>query len=409
MLGRKLRTARRVYAEEGIPGVGRALANRTLLPLLRWLDRPLMLLALRRFAWRQGRRPLVLVSTVDWRFPYLQRPHHLARGLSELGLPVVFVSPRSLHDTFLGIEQVTGDLLLAGDLDAVLETMPRADLMVLSTDWRLEPEWIEARLAEGRRVVYDYIDVIDASIQRREIPTAQLLLFDAAKADERVTVVASAAELFDEVAVGSRADVHLISNGVDCGHFRPGVGEDGAAARVHGLPEPGVPVVGYFGALASWLDWALITATAEALPEARVVLIGPDYDGTHIDALDDAPPNLLLLPPVDYLELPAIADRFDVCLVPFLTNRLCDAVSPLKLFEYLALGKPVVATDTRELRGIDGVRIATDHDGFIAAVREALSEAELPGTSERMRRSALAHDWRRKADQLLAVLEGDPS
>jgi len=77
----------------------------------------------------------------------------------------------------------------------------------------------------------------------------------------------------------------------------------------------------------------------------------------------------------DKEELPGYIKAFDVCLNPFRKNQLTDRVSPLKLYEYLASGRPVVSV---EMPGVlefrDVIEIATDYNSFIASVQKALTQ-----------------------------------
>lgn len=130
------------------------------------------------------------------------------------------------------------------------------------------------------------------------------------------------------------------------------------------LPE-GSPVLGYHGSLyGDWMDWASLAAVAEAYPAGVVVVIGDDRAPRPA-----MPDNVRFLGLRSQPDLPAYVHAFDVGLVPFKLNETTHAVSPLKVFEYLACGVPVAAPPLRALDGVDGV--ATD-ENLVTAVTVAL-------------------------------------
>ena len=169
--------------------------------------------------------------------------------------------------------------------------------------------------------------------------------------------------------------VHLFPFGVKFEAFDQ-VRDEAAAppADVARLPRP---VVGYVGGLHQWVDQDLVAAVAARLPEASIVLVGPEQ--TDLSSLRAAP-NIHLLGMKPHQELPQYVKAFDVGLVPYQLTEYTANVYPTKLNEYLVMGLPVVATDLPEIRRFnqehgDIVSVAGGADGFAAAVREALRGA----------------------------------
>ena len=107
------------------------------------------------------------------------------------------------------------------------------------------------------------------------------------------------------------------------------------------------PVVGYFGAIADWMDLDLVAEVAQLRPQYSFVLIGQVFgrDTSRLKSL----PNVYLLGHKDYEEIPLYLRDFDVCMIPFLVNQVTNATDPVKLYEYFSQGKPVVATNMEEL------------------------------------------------------------
>ena len=184
----------------------------------------------------------------------------------------------------------------------------------------------------------------------------------------------------------------LIRNGVDPDHFE--------TPPPNLALEPGLPTVGYYGAINVRIDVGLIAFAARALPEARFVLVGEveDVDVSQLRAL----PNVTLIGEVPYPDLPKYVHAFDVCLIPY---RICGyslASNPVKTWEYLSAGKPVVSVRYPELEDLEGcIRLARDREEFVQAIR-----AELSGDDARKgrERQALARSntWSCRCDVLQA-------
>jgi GT2 family glycosyltransferase len=162
------------------------------------------------------------------------------------------------------------------------------------------------------------------------------------------------------------------------------------------------PIVGYFGAIADWLDLDLIAAVARLRPAYSFVLIGDvqERDVSQIEAL----PNVFLLGRKPYADIPSYLHGFDVCTIPFLLNDVTQATDPVKLYEYFSLGKPVVATDMPELSQCAGLLyIAHDADQFAAQIDAALAESG-PHLAARRRDFAAANTWSSRVAAIDAAL-----
>jgi glycosyltransferase involved in cell wall biosynthesis len=189
--------------------------------------------------------------------------------------------------------------------------------------------------------------------------------------------------------LGTRSTpVALIPNGGDYEHFakrRP---------RPAALPDAG-PVVGFAGGLSWRVDAGLLAAVARDRPDWTVVVVGEG--GLELATL----PNLLAFGRQPYDELPAWVQAFDVGLVPYVVDRFNAASFPLKVFEYLAAGVPVVSTPLPALEGLaPHVRLA-DAAHFAGAIDEALSQGPSAAACQAI---AKANSWDERADQLEAAI-----
>ncbi|MBZ2172990.1 glycosyltransferase [Nitratidesulfovibrio sp. SRB-5] len=167
-----------------------------------------------------------------------------------------------------------------------------------------------------------------------------------------------------------RSPTRLLTHGVDFGHFSAAAGPVSVADLPEALRWLEGPVIGFYGLIDSHLDIDLLVDLLAARPHWNVVLIGTRR--IPLDALERFP-NFLWLPAVPYGELPGYAARFDVAVIPYVVNEHTCTANPLKLREYLATGKPVVATPMTEVLRFEGVvRIATSGDAFVAAIEDEL-------------------------------------
>jgi glycosyltransferase involved in cell wall biosynthesis len=243
------------------------------------------------------------------------------------------------------------------------------------------------------------------SIVHRRIPRAVRERHRMALGEERVLVVASADKLLADAARFRRRHFLLATNGVDLGHF-------GSVRRSDGPPPPALqgfvggerPVVGYYGAIAQWFDCALVERLARTRPEWNIVLIGYDYDNSQRQARLDRFANVRVIPAVPYPELPRHAVWFDVAMIPFKVNDITLATSPIKLFEYMAMGLPVVTTALPECRKYRSVRVAETPDEFERLIAAALARRTDPDYRRQLREDAASNSWQSKARAILDAM-----
>ena len=137
------------------------------------------------------------------------------------------------------------------------------------------------------------------------------------------------------------------------------------------------PVFGYTGSLhRERIDLELVEQLAKRFPRGSIVIVGPQHwsDGSLARALQKHP-NLHAPGAVAYASIPEVMARFDVCIVPHLCSEFVESLNPIKLWEFLACGKPIVSTDVAGFRDFPGlVRLAKDAPAFLEACREALQE-----------------------------------
>jgi hypothetical protein len=152
------------------------------------------------------------------------------------------------------------------------------------------------------------------------------------------------------------------------------------------LPVSSSPVLGYIGCISRWFDWPLVVRLAEAMPGARIELVGPCVVGPPCRL----PANVTLLPSCKRSESGAHLARFSAGLIPFRSDALTAGVDPLKYYDYRAAGLPVLSTRFGEmaLRGSkDGVHFLDGPGGVAQAVWAALAQRCDPLEISRFRRN----------------------
>jgi uncharacterized SAM-binding protein YcdF (DUF218 family)/glycosyltransferase involved in cell wall biosynthesis len=199
--------------------------------------------------------------------------------------------------------------------------------------------------------------------------------------------------------------VHLFPFGVSVEGFdRVRESDDPLPADIAAIRRP---IIGYVGGLHQWLDCDLLAEVARQMPDASVVLVGPEQ--ADMSALRKLP-NVHLLGQKQHAEVPRYVKAFDVGLVPYRLSEYTANVYPTKLNEYLAMGTPVVATDLAEIRRFnqthgDIVSVEASPEAYVAAIRRALQPSS---DAERERRISVArtNSWSARIAAMSRLIQG---
>lgn len=353
----------------------------------------------------EPRRQIVFYSTLDWAFPFDQRVHHLAKALADRGWKVVFVSPGTGYDHFLFVDRPQEGILVTFDLDTVIAATKSPTLYTISADNRLSRTMFDGITKKDGIIVYDFLDAIDEKISNAPLTRERLDLHTEALLNtEAVIVISTADEIQRETNRFRQKNTWHITNGVNSSHFKRPRDNVNISERFRRIIASRKPIIGYYGALASWFDFALIQELARSRPDYNIVLIGPDYDGSIRDYnLEKA--NIHVFDPVPYDILPNYGVWFDVAIIPFMINEITAATSPLKLFEYMALGVPIVSTNIAEAANYESVFVADDAQQFLKQIDRALQASKDPQYQSVLSREALENDWSSKASMLEEAID----
>jgi glycosyltransferase involved in cell wall biosynthesis len=163
------------------------------------------------------------------------------------------------------------------------------------------------------------------------------------------------------------------------------------------------PRAAYLGTLDSRLDLDGIADLARARRDLQIVLIGPAPDPKYIAGLRSLP-NVHIRGEVRRAEVVAVLRSAELTLLAHRRTALTEAMSPLKVYEYLAAGRPVLATDLRPVRGFgDRVHLAETVTDFIDLVDDALAQ----GVQDEEKRRAFiaANAWATRHEEILSLIE----
>jgi glycosyltransferase involved in cell wall biosynthesis len=256
---------------------------------------------------------------------------------------------------------------LRRQLDRLLD-LSAATAIVISPVWT---PWLDG--LPFRRVVYDCIDEVAVHVPRPHLAPLYQKWED--ELVQRAAGAVVTAECLGVTMHQRRAGlpIAVIRNGVDVERFQRLAR---SSPRPGDVPARGRRIVGFVGALYEWIDWKLIAHVVEALPECDFVFVGP-HDGRSSTNVAAHMKNAAFLGARPYDRIPAYLRAFDVCWVPFDQSRVSRAANPVKIYEYLALGKPVVSTPVADTDSFEGlVRVGRSADEIVGHVRAALAEGD---------------------------------
>ncbi|BAO44265.1 glycosyltransferase [Thiolapillus brandeum] len=353
---------------------------------------------------------VILFPVIDWHFR-IQRPQHLCRGMAANGHRVFYLATTFIfsHEPgFTLTENPESGLFLCQlhcnrpDLriyerpaDPDISHFLVESLRLLASACEIDrtialvdlPFWRPIVLAlRNTLVVYDCMDH-HAGFSTN----ADSMLEEETKLLHQSDLVITTAQPLSEKIAEQRENT-LIRNAAEIEMFaRP--------PKQLAYEKGEKPVIGYYGAISEWFDIDLLASLAKARPQWSFVLVGSTF-GCDIHQASWLP-NVEFVGEVPYTDLPGWLYAFDVCLIPFRVTELTRCTNPVKAYEYLAAGKPVVGTKLPELLEMDGmVRVAEDSQGFLQELEFALGEKDDEELTQKRKRWAEQHDWHHRAGQL---------
>ena len=363
--------------------------------------------------------PIIVFSHLRWDFVY-QRPQHLLTRLAR-GTPVFYIEEpvRDTQPPWLEtIDAAPGVTVLRvhdnvdapGFHDSHLSIMRSLLAPVLAPHagaigWFYTPMALPLLAdLDVSAIVYDCMDELTGfrGAPRQLAQREHALL-------QRADIVFTGGPSLFRAKRSLHPAVHCFPSSVDAVHFASAAD---AATTVHPLhANIPSPRLGYFGVIDERFDASLVTAIADAEPSWNIVLVGPVV---KVDP-ETLPKrrNIHYLGMQRYETLPALLADWSVGLIPFAHNDSTRFISPTKVLEYMAAGKPIVSTGIRDI--VDpyaGVVAIADHPSdFIEACQAALHESpeRMQQRREAMRTLVAATSWDKTADAMRTLIEALPA
>ncbi len=252
-----------------------------------------------------------------------------------------------------------------------------------------------ANKLSSRLLIYDCIDEY-ASFQKNGnyIRSTEIEILKKSS-----LVFATSNQLFERMKK-TNPNTYLIPNACDFSHFAQIKNNDISIPSDINNIKP--PIIGYIGAVSSCFDLELIEFVARSNTNLSIVIIGE----THVDkSILPVADNIHYLGQKKYTELPNYMKAFDVGIIPFKVNDLADTINPVKLFEYLAGGMPVVSTDLAEVRTHENVvSIAKTKEEFLTLLKKSVEDNSVDKIETRLK-VARENTWDKRVETILRLIK----
>lgn len=361
-------------------------------------------------------RDYIVWGVIDWHFRH-QRPQQIAQALAHEGDRVFYVSsnliPASESGFFVESLDDSGKLfqinLCIKDPVAIYHHAPSLPVLAQMQQalgkflhWAetaqvvnivQHPFWHElAQSVPDSTLVYDCMDHHEGFENTgKEIVALEHALL--AGADLTITT----SGWLDEVVSKYTSRRTIIRNAGEYEYFSQ------VPTSIY-ADKKGRKIIGYYGAIAEWFDVELIRRLSDAYADSLILLIGADT--ASVQPQLKSCKNVEFVGEVPYNTLTQYLYAFDVCLLPFKVIPLIMATNPVKVYEYLGTGKPVVAVDVPEIKQFgDLVRTGKNQQDFVLQVGEALREVQTPEVVAARKVFAEQQTWHHRARDLSAAVQ----
>lgn len=348
----------------------------------------------------QGKELFVVIPCIDWNIPLFQRPHQIALTLAQReNAHVLFVSDEYKYDNFAGVMQVNEglDVVSCRIVPKMSEVLKKARNVTVFMSWPRQAHLLEYIPYE--KLVYEYID--DISLFYYYTEAMKNRHYELIK-EADLTVCTAQALYEDALPIAKHAilspnagDYNFFHNSRDCET------EESLKAAVGKYS----CVLGYYGCLAEWFDYDLVLEVARRKPDWCFVLVGYCFDGTVARLREKNLDNIIVYPAQEYKNLPKFVSAFDIQTIPFVINDITKSTSPVKLFEYMASGKPVITSAIPECMQYESVVIYKDADEFIEKVEKLMALDRSDEYYSIMEREAKENTWAARTEEILNELE----
>lgn len=359
---------------------------------------------------------IVFHASFGWNIEMKQRPQHLAEALSKKKVLYIYRSDVK-NDNIYSIKKIKDNLyvlnldmysLNVAFFEAIKSINKPKFVHVYATCLNsVDYEKIKTYMDKGFKVIYDFVDELSSEISGYNITSKMIEDHEKLLRDKENVLVVSTAKKLKDIANkfrGKNENNILAPNAVNLEDFKNHGNEIGE--KIQPIVNKRKPIIGYYGALAKWFDYKLIEQLAKEREDYEIVLIGMDYDGSYDKSNLKNYSNISYLGMIDYKYLINYSRYFDVCIVPFIKNDITDSTSPLKIFEYMALEKPIVTTDINECKNYESCLVSKDYDEFIRNIDKALKlEVNVKEYFSILRRESEENTWDNRAELIKEAIK----
>lgn len=361
-----------------------------------WVERMISKKSCLELINKSGAKKILIMNSSAFRpGMFKQRSHHFAELLSDGFDLVIYRAP-----TQRTVKKWKNNIWLSRWIPDV--KLGKKEVFYYTTSVNSYPfKKLLKNKKNGYKLIYDYMDEMTEELSySNDIK----LIWDKLDKLKPILCIASSERLYKKLNnhVPDCNNI-LVKNGVTLQHFSIERRYDNIPADLKPIVDMGKPIVGYYGHIASWIDINLLNKAAKARPEYNFVYIGQDFNSSDesLKFLD----NVYYLGKKDYSILPEYGIWFDCATIPFKQGNIARATSPVKLFEYMAMKKPVVCTrDLFECYGYNGVLIAENEQDFINKLDEAIELSSDDVIKNALYKAADSHSWNFGAERIMSCI-----
>lgn len=354
-------------------------------------------------------------SSFGYNVPLFQRPQHIANNLAKNNCLVLY-EVTTMTDKVKTLKYYSNNLYLFNFNNILLNKILMKELKKInkpkyielySTDWKLTVNNIEDYINNGFKFIYEYIDHLSPELAgTKDLPQNIIAKYEYAMNNKEVYIVVTAEELKKDV-ISKRGTLNLVesSNGVDYSFYQKFERKINFENDFLNIINNGKINICYYGALAKWFDYDLVKRIAKT-NKYNIILFGIKYDESYDEYMKETK-NVFFMGSRDYKVLKYYANKCDILIIPFLLNDITKATSPVKIFEYMALHKPIVTTDLQECRKYKSVFIGENDKDFINKLDIAYKKKNDKKYINLLDKEAKDNDWSKKAQDIIDLIKKD--
>lgn len=358
-------------------------------------------------------RIIIWRDRFGWNTPLFQRSQHIAENFAHKKC-LVFYEVTKMTDSVHYFQKQDDNLYLVNFnhrlfsklLYSLIDGMQCPKYIQLySTNWDMSLDDMKGYMDQGYRIIYEYVDDLNHDLSgTKEIPQNIMDKYEFVMGHKDIYVVTTASVLYDDI-VKRRGKKNLVfsSNGVDYSFYESFDEDYEFEEEFTRILEIGKPVVCYYGALAKWFDYELVKKIAKT-NQYSIVLFGVKYDGAYDANMGDVS-HVYFMGAKPYSVLKNYAHKTDILMIPFQINDITRSTSPVKIFEYMALHKPIVTTDMNECRKYESILIGKNHDDFLKKLGQAYLLRDNFDYIQLLDEEARDNDWSVKAQVVLDLIQ----